>query len=112
MDAVERAFKTFAQALLACFVGDVTVISINWSQVLAVAGTAALISILTSLATATFTRGGNASLVRGDTIAPSTYGVKACTSCSASDTVQTILPKDSDGAESRIVHGPGQRPHS
>ena len=46
----ERAIKTFAQALVALFVAGVTVLTIDWQQALAVAGTAALVSVLTSIA--------------------------------------------------------------
>ena len=46
--AAERAVKTFAQALVALFVAGVTVLTIDWQQGLAVAGTAAL--VLTSVA--------------------------------------------------------------
>lgn len=46
----ERAIKTFAQALLAVFVtGRATILSVDWLQALTVAGTAALLSILTSI---------------------------------------------------------------
>jgi len=46
----ERAIKTFAQSLLALFVtGKATILSIDWTQALAVAGTAALLSVLTSI---------------------------------------------------------------
>ena len=45
----ERAIKTFAQALLALFVTGKTILSIDWAQALAVAGTAALLSVLTSI---------------------------------------------------------------
>lgn len=48
--AGERAVKTFAQALVALFVAGVTVLSIDWVQGLAVAATAALVSVLTSVA--------------------------------------------------------------
>lgn len=48
--AAERAVKTFCQALAAIFVAGVTVLNIEWQQALAVAGTAALLSILTSVA--------------------------------------------------------------
>lgn len=46
----ERAVKTFAQALAAIFVAGVTVLNIAWPEALAVAGTAALLSVLTSIA--------------------------------------------------------------
>ena len=48
--AGERAVKTFAQALVALFVAGVTVLTIDWVQGLAVAATAALVSVLTSIA--------------------------------------------------------------
>lgn len=46
----ERAVKTFAQSLVALFVAGVTILTIDWQQALAVAGTAALVSVLTSIA--------------------------------------------------------------
>jgi len=50
---LERALKTFAQALIAVFaIGSVTVLDVNWNQALAVSGTAALISVLTSIVSA------------------------------------------------------------
>lgn len=49
--AVERAVKTFAQALLALLgTGSVGVTHLDWGQYLSVAGTAALASVLTSVA--------------------------------------------------------------
>lgn len=48
--AGERALKTFAQALVAVFAAGVTILDIDWMQSIAVAGTAALLSILTSVA--------------------------------------------------------------
>lgn len=48
--AGERAVKTFAQALVALFVAGVTVLTIDWQQGLAVAATAAVVSLLTSIA--------------------------------------------------------------
>jgi hypothetical protein len=47
---LERAIKTFAQALVAVFAAGVTILDIDWGQSLAVAGTAAVLSILTSVA--------------------------------------------------------------
>ena len=50
---LERALKTFAQALVAVFAaGSVTVLDVDWTQALAVSGTAALISVLTSIVSA------------------------------------------------------------
>lgn len=52
-DAAERAVKTFAQALLAVFlVSGVTVLNVDWGSALSVAGTATLVSFLTSLGSA------------------------------------------------------------
>ena len=48
--AGERAVKTFAQSLVALFVAGVTVLTLDWQQALAVSATAALVSILTSVA--------------------------------------------------------------
>lgn len=48
--AAERAIKTFAQSLVALFIAGVTILSIDWVQALAVSGTAALVSVLTSVA--------------------------------------------------------------
>lgn len=46
----ERAIKTFAQALVAVFAAGITILDIDWMQSLAIAGTAALLSVLTSVA--------------------------------------------------------------
>ena len=48
--AGERAVKTFAQSLVALFVAGVTVLTIDWQQALAVSVTAAVVSLLTSIA--------------------------------------------------------------
>lgn len=50
-DTIERAVKTFAQSALATLgVGAVDVVAVNWVGVLSVGGGAAVISVLTSLA--------------------------------------------------------------
>lgn len=51
-DVAERAIKTFAQALLSVFVAGVTIMSVSWVDALAVGATAALVSVLTSIASA------------------------------------------------------------
>lgn len=48
-DAAERAAKTAAQAIVALLVTGVTVVDIDWAQAAAVAGTAALVSVLMSV---------------------------------------------------------------
>lgn len=50
----ERAIKTLAQALIAMFVGGMTILTIDWQQALAVSVTAAIVSVLTSLISAPF----------------------------------------------------------
>lgn len=52
----ERAVKTFAQSLIALFAAGVTILSIDWRQAVAVAGTAALLSVLSSVASDHFGR--------------------------------------------------------
>lgn len=66
-DAAERAVKTFAQSALATLgAGAVDILSVNWVGVLTVGGGAAIVSLLTSLA----------SEPRGDTLSPAS-AVKA-----------------------------------
>lgn len=53
LDTAERALKTVAQVLVAVFaVSGVTVLNADWPTALATAGTAALVSVLTSLLSA------------------------------------------------------------
>lgn len=51
-DAAERALKTAAQSVLAVFVAGVTILSVDWVDTLAIGATAALVSVLTSVASA------------------------------------------------------------
>lgn len=62
-DTAERAVKTFAQALLGVFVAGVTIMSVSWVDALAVGATAALVSVLTSVASAGAKNPESASLV-------------------------------------------------
>ncbi len=48
-DALERAVKTGAQTLAALLVTGTTILSLNWTEALAVTGTAVLASVLTSI---------------------------------------------------------------
>lgn len=49
--ALERAIKTFAQTLVALMgAGAVDVLTVDWTQAMSVAGGAALMSLLTSIA--------------------------------------------------------------
>jgi hypothetical protein len=73
-DAVERALKTFAQTLIALLgVGGFGIIDAPWFSSLSVAGLAALLSVLSSVASATVGEQGTASLVPPSaTAAPAT----------------------------------------
>lgn len=51
-DAAERALKTAAQSVLAVFVAGVTIMTMDWVDTLAIGATAALVSVLTSVASA------------------------------------------------------------
>ncbi len=65
----ERAIKTLAQALVALFVGGMTILNIDWTQALAVSVTAALVSVLTSLISAPLGKNAGPSLA-DETIEP------------------------------------------
>lgn len=50
---LERAIKTFAQAAVALLVGDQAgIVGVDWVSVASVAGLAAVVSVLTSIASA------------------------------------------------------------
>ncbi|WP_027500802.1 holin [Rhodococcus sp. UNC363MFTsu5.1] len=53
-DASERAMKTGAQVLLALLTVGTTVLDLDWGSALSVSGTAAMVSILTSIVSAGF----------------------------------------------------------
>ena len=62
-DAAERAVKTCAQSLLATLtLSGVDVLHLDWVQSLSVAGTATVISVLTSVVSAGVGNSGTASL--------------------------------------------------
>lgn len=63
-DTAERAVKTFAQSLLAVFTAGVTIISVDWREALAIGATAALVSVLTSVASTSNGDKDSPSLVR------------------------------------------------
>lgn len=64
LDVIERAAKTAAQSAVGVFIADVTVLNVDWQAAGAVVGTAALLSVLTSIASSGFGRNnGTASLV-------------------------------------------------
>ena len=72
LDAAERAIKTFVQGLLAYFAaGAVDVLSADWGEALTVAGTAAFISVLTSLGSLKLGSSGTASAT--DAVVTSAY---------------------------------------
>src|SRR5262245_32393781 len=63
--AAERAVKTFAQAAIALLTGEgLGLLSVNWQNVLSVAGLAALVSVLTSVSSGPFSQNGSPNLVR------------------------------------------------
>lgn len=65
-DTAERALKTAAQSVLAVFVAGVTIMSVDWVGTLAIGATAALVSVLTSVASAGRTESASlAPAVRG-----------------------------------------------
>jgi di/tricarboxylate transporter len=65
-DAVERAVKTFAQSALALILAAkaASLLEIDWGNLFAVAGLAALISVLTSLGSVKFGTPGTASMAK------------------------------------------------
>lgn len=63
-DTAERAIKTFAQAVVAGLTAGVTgILEVDWLTVVSVSALAALVSVLTSVASAPFSAKGTASLV-------------------------------------------------
>ena len=58
MDAGERAAKTFAQAFVAAFGVGSTILTVDWVAIAATAGTAALLSVGTSIITVSGTSSG------------------------------------------------------
>ncbi len=64
ISTLERMIKTFAQALLALFLtAQATILNVDWTQGLSVAGTAALVSLLTSIASSRIGPDNSPSLV-------------------------------------------------
>ncbi|RVW02998.1 holin [Rhodococcus xishaensis] len=63
-DAAERAIKTAVQAFAALLVVGTTVLDLDWGNALAVVGTAALASLLSSLASGGVGDRETASLLR------------------------------------------------
>jgi hypothetical protein len=63
-DALERALKTFCQALVAVLgAGSVGLLNVPWVTALSTAGMAALLSLLTSVGSAPLGKRGEASLL-------------------------------------------------
>ena len=60
---LERAVKTICQSLIAVLAASQTILTADWKAVLATAGTAGLLSILTSIASDGFGPKGTPSLV-------------------------------------------------
>lgn len=69
IDTIERAVKTFAQAMLAYFgAGVLNVLSADWGEALSVGAGAAVLSVLTSLGSFKLGRSGTASMT--DAVVP------------------------------------------
>lgn len=65
-DTAERAIKTFAQVAASFLViGTTGVLDVDWAQVASISGVAALVSVLTSLASEGVGTPGTASLIKG-----------------------------------------------
>lgn len=55
VSSAERAIKTFAQALVALIgTSAMSIIELDWTQMLGISATAAVVSVLTSIASANF----------------------------------------------------------
>ena len=66
LDVTERAVKTAAQSAVGVLsAGALGVLDVDWGAVGSVAGLAAVVSVLTSIASSGFGRNGTASLVEG-----------------------------------------------
>lgn len=64
LDVVDRAARTFAQTLVPVLAADgANLLSLDWPTSLGLAGTAALLSVLTSIASAGIGQAGTPSLV-------------------------------------------------
>ena len=74
-DAAERAVKTFAQALLALFLvaPNTPLLAFDWPSALGLAGTAVVISFLTSIVSGIATK--DATTVSPASIAPDKRGI-------------------------------------
>lgn len=62
-DAVERAVKTFAQALIATIAVGTPIFDLAWGEGLGIAATATVVSVLTSIASTGVGEKGTASVV-------------------------------------------------
>jgi hypothetical protein len=72
-DAAERALKTAAQSILGILtLGGVDVVHLNWGDTFAIAGTATVISVLTSIVSVGVGNSGTASLTNA--VEPATSG--------------------------------------
>lgn len=64
LDALERAVKTFAQALLALVTVGAAITSIDWVAACEISATATVISLLTSVVSLPLGDSGTASVVK------------------------------------------------
>lgn len=65
LDTAERAVKTLAQALIAVLAVGTPIYEIAWAEALGIAATAAVISMLTSVASVGVGESGTAAVVPG-----------------------------------------------
>jgi hypothetical protein len=77
IDAAERAVKTFAQVLLALLLvaPNTPLLGFDWPSALGLAGTAVVISFLTSLVSGGFRKTTDANTVSPASLAPDNRGI-------------------------------------
>lgn len=66
LDTVERAVKTFAQALIATIAVGTPIFDLAWGEGLGIAATATVVSVLTSIASTGVGDKGTASALPGE----------------------------------------------
>jgi hypothetical protein len=112
LSLLERALKTFAQSLIAIWpLGENAfgLLNVNWQSSLSVAGLAAVISALTSIASAGIGPDGSPSLVGEPPVQPATV----LTADPDDGTTAEFTPDDLADARGGVVHSvdnPGDNP--
>ncbi len=104
-DAAERSVKTFAQAAGALLAGDgVGLMDVSWLQVASIAGMAAVVSLLTSIASAPVGASGTASLIRAKTLVLALCAILSC-GATASAQVAKVSWKQCNGVSCTFHEG-------